>query len=90
VDIEFDADIVRGTAPRATQVQRRVQPLKLEGRVKSFESAKGWGFLLGEDGIECFLHRSDVIDGKIPIRGQRVVYYRGTKLGKPRAFYVEV
>lgn len=75
-------------APRATKVERVNPPLFLRGVVESFNPDKGWGFAKGSDGDSYFLHRSEVLENKIPLPGQEVSFYRGFKKGRPRACYV--
>lgn len=49
---------------------------KMKGRVKWFDSKKGFGFLICEDGKEVFVHFSGIIkDGfKALVEGQRVEF----------------
>lgn len=77
-----------GKAPRASLVTRVNHPLLLRGEVDTFNAEKGWGFAKGCDGDSYFLHRSEVVDNKIPLPGQPVTFYRGFKNGRPRACYV--
>lgn len=48
----------------------------MKGRVKWFDSKKGFGFLICEDGKEVFVHFSGIIeDGfKALVEGQRVEF----------------
>ena len=76
-----------GKSPRASSVQRTVPPKKMQGTVKSFDSAKGWGFI--ERGPDLFfLHRSDLAATFTPVIGTAVEFYVGEKKGRPRACYV--
>jgi cold shock CspA family protein len=76
-----------GKSPRAASVQRLNSPERLQGIVKSFDSVKGWGFI--ERGQDLyFLHRSDLAQPFTPVIGSTVVFYAGTKKGRPRACYV--
>lgn len=76
-----------GRSPRASSVQRTIPPKKMQGTVKSFDSAKGWGFI--ERGPDLFfLHRSDLVATFTPVIGTTVEFYAGEKKGRPRACYV--
>jgi cold shock CspA family protein len=77
-------------APRARGVERVHPPKFLRGVVESFNGEKGWGFARGSDGVSYFLHRSEVLEGRLPLRGQEVTFYAGFKKGRPRACYVLV
>lgn len=90
VDVEYDPQVVKGPAPRALKVTRIERPLKLSGDVKSFDPKTGWGFIAGSDGRDYFLHRSDVVGNRMPVKGQRVSFYAGAKRGRPRACHIEV
>jgi len=37
--------------------------MKMKGTVKFFNSAKGFGFIAGEDGKEYFVHQTGLVDG---------------------------
>ena len=90
VEVEPGAVEVEGRRPRATRVTRLVSPTRLHGVVDDFNSTKGWGFILGSDGRSFYLHRSEVIDGKLPLKGRRVAFYEGAARGRPRACHIEV
>lgn len=74
--------------PKALRVIRKAAPAILSGIVKRFDSKGGWGFVIGDDGIEYFLHRSDIASSVIPIAGGRAVFYPCRRKGKPRACHV--
>ena len=72
--------------PKATLVRRLVAPNEILGRVRSFDSRTGWGFIEDTQGRVCFLHRADILIGQIPIIGDDVVFYEGIgKGGRKRA-----
>jgi cold shock CspA family protein len=78
-----------GKSPSARIVRRKETPTLLRGRVKSFDSKKGWGF--AEVGPQIyFMHRSDFTDTPyLPLIGSCVEFYPGVRRGKPRACYVK-
>jgi cold shock CspA family protein len=92
VRVEFDPETPRssGRAPRAKRVERVAAPLPIEGVVDTFHPETGWGFAAGDDGVSYYLHRSEVLNGRLPLPGQRVRFYGGFKRGRPRACHVRV
>lgn len=48
----------------------------MQGTIKWFNNAKGYGFVIGDDGQECFVHYSKIIaEGfKTLTEGDRVTY----------------
>ncbi len=48
----------------------------MQGAIKWFDDKKGYGFILGDDGIETFVHHTDLPGSgrKSPEEGQRVEY----------------
>jgi cold shock CspA family protein len=76
------------TAPRATRVERVTPQVPLEGTVRTMDATRGFGFLEGSDGQTYHLHRSEVVDGLLPLFNQTLVFYPGTRHGKPRACHV--
>lgn len=90
VDVEVDLPDEPGDkAPRAERVTRVHPPLPLQGVVDNFDPFKGFGFVVVDD-VSYHLHRSEMIDGKIPLVGQRVSFYGGTRQDRPRAVHVQV
>lgn len=81
-----DSDIV----PRAEKVTRLSAPTAVSGRVDTFDAQRGYGFILGDDGVSYHLHRSEVTEGKMPLPGQGVLFYPGTRQEKPRACHVKI
>lgn len=76
------------THPRAKRVMRRAKPAILGGIVKRFDAKGGWGFVIGDDGEEYFLHRSDIASTAMPVIGGRAVFYPCKRQGKSRACHV--
>lgn len=77
-------------APRAQRVERVHPPQPIHGRVDTFNPRTGWGFVQGDDGTDYYLHRAEVEDGRLPLPGQEVDFYRGHNRDRPRACHVRV
>lgn len=85
--VGVDRLVQGGRSPRAASLVRLSQPVRISGRVKSFDSDKGWGFI-DHQGEAYFLHRSDLTVSFVPLIGSHVTFYAGVRRGKPRACYV--
>ncbi len=85
--VSVDVVVHGGKAPRAKGLRRVVEPRLLHGKVRSFDSNKGWGFVT-HDGDDYFLHRSDLTVPFAPISGSFVKFYAGVRRGRGRACYV--
>ena len=72
------------------QVTRLSDPLRLKGVVCHFDSAKGYGKIEAEDGSCYFLHRSEMLDGRLPSKGSEVLFYKGVLKGENRAVYIDL
>jgi len=92
VEVEFDPSTAKeGKVARASKVTRLVEPTLCRGVVDSFDATQGWGFVVPSDGsTHVFLHRSEVLNRRLPLKGQTVRYYAGTRDGRLRAVYVEI
>jgi len=79
-------------APRAERVTRIHDAAPLFGVVDNFDHMKGFGFirLNDEEEAEYHLHKSEMLEGKVPLVGQRVSFYGGTRQDRPRAVHVQV
>lgn len=77
-------------APRAKSVFRDQKPVVVEGVVDVFDANRGFGFVRGHDNIIYHLHRSEMVDGRLPVPGHKVMFYAGVRQGKPRACHVKV
>lgn len=87
--VEVEGVVVdSGRRPRAGLVRRIDAPRQTRGRIKSFDSNKGWGFILYDEG-QAFLHASEAMEGWLPVIGTEVDFYVGIKRGKPRACWVK-
>ena len=92
VDVTVDATNPpqTGRAPRAVRVERVTTPVAVEGIVDMFDAHRGFGFVVGEDGVSYHLHTSEILDNRIPVKGQTVLFFGGTRQGRPRACHVKV
>ena len=73
--------------PKSFHVER-VKPPKLEyGRVRSFDSSKGWGFAENQQGT-YFIHKSDFSEEFTPVIGTYISFYAGKKQNRKRACYI--
>lgn len=91
VSVDYDPDAGTGDRPpRAHRVERVEPPVQLQGAVERFDEKAGWGFVRGDDGTSYHLHRSEVLDGRLPLVPSRVAFYAGARKGRPRACYVKV
>lgn len=59
---------------RVIQCCRVETPILREGVVQWFDSDKGYGFI-DFGGEQVFLHRSEVLHGRLPLKGRRVSFY---------------
>ncbi|MDD7464612.1 MAG: cold shock domain-containing protein [Anaerococcus sp.] len=64
----------------------------MRGKVKFFDNKKGFGFITGEDGIDSFVHYSEIQsdeERKSLKEGQEVIYDRLDVGRGPTAFNVK-
>jgi cold shock CspA family protein len=90
VTIDVSGTAQEGKAARALHVERVHAPKAIEGTVDMFDGQRGFGFVMGEDGVSYHLHTSEILDKRIPRRGQTVMLFAGTRQGRPRACHVKV
>ena len=88
--VEVQAGPHADKSPRAIRVVRLHEPKPLTGIVDTFNPDSGWGFVQASDGQSYYLHRSEVEEGRLPLVGQAVSFYAGSKRGRPRACYVRL
>ena len=75
---------------KVVQCNRITTPSVREGVVKWFDSDKGYGFIEFES-KQIFLHRSEVLEGRLPLKGRRVSFYMADGENKSdRACYISV
>lgn len=89
VSVDFEGTSAE-VAARASRVRRLAEPPLLEGVVSSFNSDRGFGFIEGEDEITYYLHRSEVLDGRLPLSGAKVHFRVSQQKHRARACYVDV
>ena len=90
VEVQVDLDQQpEDRAPRADKVRRLGEPDPHHGMVETFDALRGFGFV--KDGeVSYHLHKSEVVEGKIPLAGQKVSFYAGRRQDRPRACHVKV
>jgi len=90
VEIDLDNPMGDRGSPRALKVVRVNPPQSLLGVVERFDAFRGYGFIKGEDDLVYHLHRSEIVDGHIPVAEQEVRFFSGTRQNRPRACYVKI
>lgn len=88
--VSFYQNDTTNKAPKAVNVERVQQPKKIMGTVESYDHSRGYGFIMGEDGVSYHLHNSEILNSRFPLQGEKVNFYAGIRLGKPRACHIEV
>ncbi len=75
---------------KVSQCNRLHTPTHILGEIDWFSEDKGYGFIAGPN-EQYFLHRTEMLDGKLPLPGRRVSFYVTEQERKPlRACYVTV
>ena len=89
VQVEMDTESDR---PRASKVIRLTLPTLAYGKVDAFDAARGYGFIHGNDAEQTsyHLHRCEVLEGRMPLPGQKVEFFVGERQGKPRACHIKI
>jgi cold shock CspA family protein len=90
VEVEVDLSAGKDKAPRAERVTRIGMIKVVEGKVDTFDAHRGYGFVQGDDDLSYHLHKSEILEGRIPTVGQTIVFFAGTRQGRPRACHVKV
>ena len=76
-------------AKKALAVERVDSPFRLQGIVESFDSVRGYGWVIGNDGVRYHLHASELYDPDVELAdGSNVRFVSGTRENRPRALYV--
>ena len=81
-------EVEAGEGNKACRVCRVDLPTQILGVVDWFDTTKGYGFIRDEQGTSFYLHRSEVLEGKLPLDGHRVSFYVGSD--SQRACHVSV
>lgn len=79
-----------GKAPRASRVDRVTPPQMMLGTVESFDPVRRYGFVRGTDDVSYHLHQSEIVDGRLPLVGNSVMFFAGVRESRPRACHVRV
>ena len=90
VDVDFDQETPGDKVPRARKVERISNPTLVKGAVETFDAHRGYGFVLGDDGESYHLHRSELVEDRIPRAGQMVMFHAGVRMDWPRACHAKV
>ena len=61
----------------------------MEGTVKFFNDAKGYGFIIKEDGTDIFFHISDIINSEYLSEGDKVTYDIGESIKGVKAIAIK-
>ena len=73
---------------RAKRVNRIKEPLSIQAQVDWFDAALGYGFAKCANQTMYYLHRSEVLDARLPVAGRRVSFF--VPSGSNRACHIRV
>lgn len=90
VEVDFDQTSDSEKAPRADRVERLSVPRAVKGTVETFDAQRGYGFVVGDDGESYHLHKSELVEDRIPRPTQVVMFYAGVRRNRPRACHARV
>lgn len=88
--VSFYPNVDSTKAPKGISIERTQKPKTIMGTVESYDNTRGYGFIMGEDGISYHLHNSEILNNRYPLQGEKVKFYAGLRMGKPRACHIEV
>jgi cold shock CspA family protein len=90
VEAVLEVDPTHPENLRASSAKRVEPAVPLAGTIESFDVHRGYGFLRGPEGLDYYLHRSEILEGRIPIVGQRAVFFTAERKAKARACHVKI
>eukprot|EP00928_Gymnodinium_smaydae_P063543 TRINITY_DN47098_c0_g1_i1.p1 TRINITY_DN47098_c0_g1~~TRINITY_DN47098_c0_g1_i1.p1 ORF type:complete len:293 (+),score=51.03 TRINITY_DN47098_c0_g1_i1:57-881(+) len=76
-------NVVGGTGKKPTGQPGAQGTGAHQGTVKSFSADKGFGFVVGPDGADVFLHIKSCVDGSVPQNGDVLTFDMEPNPGKP-------
>lgn len=95
VEVTVDLASARsGKAPRASRVVRVDHPEAHQGVVETYDPTRGFGFIRDADGNSYYVHKTEVLDGRMPLKDAKVMFYTGPQQGqesdRPRACHIRI
>lgn len=84
VDVDLKGPLTFESTPKAQKVTRLSNFNRLNGSVLFFNVEGGYGKIKSES-CEYFLHRSEVREGKLPMRGDLVSFFAVTSVEERRS-----
>jgi cold shock CspA family protein len=89
VEIQATARQADKPSPRVLKVVRSDKPKKVQGVLETFDSQRGYGFCKGLDGVSYHIHISELIEDRILLPGDKIVFFAGTRKERPRACHIK-
>ena len=71
------------------RLQKSYGGIKMNGKVKWYNSRKGFGFIEGEDGKDIFVHRTSLPEGVFLNEGDKVEYETEESERGPKAINIK-
>ena len=82
---------VTTTDGKVVQCERLETPVGVRGEINWFSEEKGYGFITGDDNESYYLHKTEILDGRLPLKGRRVSFFVTKQERVPlRACYVSI
>ncbi len=76
---------------KVIQCERLETPVGIMGEINWFSEEKGYGFIKGDDDESYYLHKTEILDGRLPLKGRRVSFFVTKQERVPlRACYVTI